>query len=196
MPAIRSALVVTAVWSIATGGYFAYRDDLLTRPMTEMQITSEDHVAELPAIADLRAQAERIMSQLDQGQVEQKLNALLQRQATVEATVEQRTSALTDDQSATGSINSKAPAPDRGSTIGTNGPSVAVGALAVSKPTSASARKRHGPRAHRRLVGRLRQHGKAAEIRPVRAQLLRAQRPAQPAQPLPAQPVHTWGAQS
>jgi len=61
MPTIRSALVVTAVCSIATGGYFAFRDDFVTRPMTEMQITSEDHVA------DLRAQADRIMSQLDQG---------------------------------------------------------------------------------------------------------------------------------
>ena len=31
MPTIRYALVVTAAWSIATGTYFAFRDDVLTR---------------------------------------------------------------------------------------------------------------------------------------------------------------------
>jgi hypothetical protein len=30
IPAIRYALVVTAVWLIATGTYFAFRDDGLT----------------------------------------------------------------------------------------------------------------------------------------------------------------------
>jgi hypothetical protein len=178
MPAIRSALVVAAVCSIATGGYFAYRDNLVTRPMTEMKITSaeEDH------IADLRAQADRIMSRLDQGQVEQKLNAVLQRQATLE----QQISALADDQSATGSTNPKALAPDRGSMIGTNAAPVAVGALAVSKPKSASARKRHGPRAHRRPGGPLRQHAKAVVAPPVRAQPLTV--PPVRTQPLPTSP--------
>jgi hypothetical protein len=147
---IRSALVVTVVGSIAGGGYFAFRDNLLARPMTEMKITAEDQ------IADLRAQADRIMSRLDQRQVEQQVNALLQRQAMLE----QQISALTDDlQSATASINSKTPAPDSGGVIGTNGPPVAAGALAVSKPRSASAHHRLGPRAHRRLAGRPRQHG-------------------------------------
>jgi murein DD-endopeptidase MepM/ murein hydrolase activator NlpD len=99
MPAIRSALVVTVVL-IATGTYF---DDAPTRLTTEMQITYEDH------IADLRAQVDRIMSRkfLDQKRVEQQLKALLQRQATLE----QHTSALTDDLSATGSIKFTPTAP-------------------------------------------------------------------------------------
>jgi hypothetical protein len=148
MPAIRSALVVTAAWSIATGAYFAFRDDV-THPMTEMQITYEDH------IADLRAQFDRIVSRqfLDQEQVQQQLNALLQRQATLE----QRTSALTDEQSVTGSINPKALAPDCGS-IANGPPVVELLPLAVSTPKSASARQRHGPRANRRPGARPRQH--------------------------------------
>jgi len=97
MPAIRFALVVAVAWSIATGTYFAFRDDVLTLPATEMQITYEDH------IADLRAQVDRIISRqfLDQEEVEQQLNGLLQRQATLE----QRASALTGDLSATRPMN-------------------------------------------------------------------------------------------
>jgi hypothetical protein len=93
MPAIRFALVVTVMWLIATGAYFAFRDDVLTLPTTEMQITYEDH------IADLRAQVDRIISRqfLDQEAVEQQLNGLRQRQLTLE----QRASALTGDLSAT-----------------------------------------------------------------------------------------------
>ena len=99
MPAIRSVLVVTAVL-IGTGTYF---DDAPTRLTTDMQITYEDH------IADLRAQVDRIMSRkfLDQKQVEQQLNALLQRQTTLE----QHTSALTDDLSGTASIKLTPTAP-------------------------------------------------------------------------------------
>lgn len=147
---IRSALVVMAVGSIAAGGYFAFRDNLLARAMTETKITSEDQ------IADLRMRADRIMNRLDQGQVEQQVNALLQRQATLEKQI----SALTDDlQLATSSISSKTLAPDSGGVIGTNGPPVAAGALAVSKPKSASTHHRLGPRAHRRLAARPRQPG-------------------------------------
>ncbi len=147
---IRSALAVMAVGSIAAGGYFAFRDNLLARPMTETKITSEDQ------IADLRMRADRIMNRIDQGQVEQQVIVLLQRQATLEKQI----SALTDDlQSATASINSKTLAPDSGGVIGTNGPPVAAGALAVSKPKSVSTRHRLGPRAHRRLAGRPRQPG-------------------------------------
>jgi hypothetical protein len=148
MPAIRSALVVSAVWSIAIGAYFAFRDDA-TQPMTEMQITYEDR------IADLRAQFDRIISRqfLDQEHVQQQLNALLQRQATLE----QRTSALTDDQSVTGSINPKAPAPDCGS-IASVPPVVELPGALASTPKSASPRQRHGPRAHRRPAARPRQH--------------------------------------
>jgi hypothetical protein len=147
---IRSALAVMAVGSIAAGGYFAFRDNLLARPMTETKITSEDQ------IADLRMRADRIMNRIDQGQVEQQVIVLLQRQATLEKQI----SALTDDlQSATASINSKTLAPDSGGVIGTNGPPVAAGAPAVSKPKSASTRHRLGPRSHRRLAGRPRQPG-------------------------------------
>ena len=62
----------------------------------EMQFAYEDRIAEL------RAQVDRITSRqlLDQEQFEQKLNALLQRQATLE----QRTSALGGDVATTGSI--------------------------------------------------------------------------------------------
>lgn len=147
---IRSALVVMAVGSIAAGGYFAFRDNLLARPMTETKITSEDQ------IADLRMRADRIMNRLDQRQVEQQVNALLQRQAALEKQI----STLTDDlQSATASIGPKTLAPDSGGVIGTNGPPVPAAALAVSKPKSASTRHRLGPRAHRRVAARPRQPG-------------------------------------
>jgi murein DD-endopeptidase MepM/ murein hydrolase activator NlpD len=96
---VVGTLVIMAVWSIATGTYFAFREDVLTRLIgrqAEMQFAYEDRIAEL------RAQVDRITSRqlLDQEQFEQKLSALLQRQAILE----QRTSALTGDLSATGSI--------------------------------------------------------------------------------------------
>src|SRR5262249_39054910 len=95
-----------AVWSIAIGTYFAFRDNVLTRLIgrqTEMQFAYEDRIAEL------RGQVDRIMSRqlLDQEQFEQKLNALLQRQTTLE----QRTSALAGDSSSTGSIKPTRVAP-------------------------------------------------------------------------------------
>ena len=88
-PGIRVALVVTVAWLIATGTYFALREVVLAPPTTEMQITYEDH------IADLRAQVDRIISRqfLDQEAVEQQLNGLRQRQVTLE----QRASALIGD---------------------------------------------------------------------------------------------------
>jgi murein DD-endopeptidase MepM/ murein hydrolase activator NlpD len=96
---VVGALVIMAVWSIATGTYFTFRDNVLTRLISrqaEMQFAYEDRIAEL------RAQVDRIMSRqlLDQEQFEKKLNTLLQRQATLE----QRTTALTGDPSATGTI--------------------------------------------------------------------------------------------
>src|SRR6185437_5232698 len=96
---VVGGLVVMAVWSIATGSYFAFRDNVLTRLIgrqAELQFAYEDRIAEL------RAQVDRITSRqlLDQEQFEQKLNALLQRQATLE----QRTLALGGDVSATGTI--------------------------------------------------------------------------------------------
>jgi murein DD-endopeptidase MepM/ murein hydrolase activator NlpD len=102
---VVGTLVIMAVWSIATGTYFAFRDNVLTRLIgrqTEMQFAYEDRISEL------RAQIDRIMSRqlLDQEQFEQKLNALLQRQTTLE----QRNSALTGDL-ATGSIKPSRIAP-------------------------------------------------------------------------------------
>jgi len=75
--------VIMGVWSIATGTYFAFREDVLTRLIgrqAEMQIAYQDRIAEL------RAEVDRITSRqlLDQEQFEGKLNGLLERQATLE----------------------------------------------------------------------------------------------------------------
>src|SRR3974377_1148082 len=96
---VVGTLVVMGVWSIATGTYFAFREDVLTRwsgRKAEMQSAYEDRIAEL------RAQVDRITSRqlLDQEQFEHKLSLLLQRQATLE----QRTGALGGDPNITGSV--------------------------------------------------------------------------------------------
>ena len=96
---VVGTLVVMAIWSIATGTYFAFREDVLTRLIgrqAQLQFAYEDRIAEL------RAQVDRITSRqlLDQEQFEQKLKDLLQRQATLE----QRTNALSGDVVTTGSI--------------------------------------------------------------------------------------------
>jgi murein DD-endopeptidase MepM/ murein hydrolase activator NlpD len=96
---VVGTLVIMAVWSIGTGTYFAFREDVLTRLIgrqADMQFAYEDRIAEL------RAQVDRITSRqlLDQEQFEQKLNALLKRQAALE----QRTSALSGDTLTTGAI--------------------------------------------------------------------------------------------
>ncbi len=96
---VVGTLVIMGVWSIATGTYFAFREDVLTRLIgrqAQMQFAYEDRIAEL------RAQVDRITSRqlLDQEQFEQKLKALLQRQVTLE----QRSEALTGDTMTTGSI--------------------------------------------------------------------------------------------
>jgi len=101
---VVGALVVMAAWSVATGTYFAFRDNVLTRLIgrqAEMQFAYEDRIAEL------RAQVDRIMSRqmLDQEQFEKKLNALLQRQSTLE----QRASALGGDLTTTGAIKPARP---------------------------------------------------------------------------------------
>jgi murein DD-endopeptidase MepM/ murein hydrolase activator NlpD len=75
------------VWLIATGTYFAFRDDALSRLIggqTELQIIYQDRIAKL------RAQIDRMMSQkfLHQEQVEQRVNALLQRQAQISLSLE------------------------------------------------------------------------------------------------------------
>jgi murein DD-endopeptidase MepM/ murein hydrolase activator NlpD len=103
---VVGALVVMGVWSIATGTYFAFRENVLTRLIgrqAEMQFAYEDRIAEL------RAQVDRVMSRqlLDQEQFEQKLNTLLQRQTTLE----QRTSALGGEGLTTGTIKPSRVAP-------------------------------------------------------------------------------------
>jgi murein DD-endopeptidase MepM/ murein hydrolase activator NlpD len=99
---VVGTLVIMAGWSIATGTYFAFRDDVLTRLIArqaEMQYAYEDRIAEL------RAQVDRITSRqlLDQEQFEQKLDGILKRQSVLES----RSSALGNiggDALTTGSI--------------------------------------------------------------------------------------------
>lgn len=103
---VVGTLVVMGVWSIATGTYFAFREDVLTRLIgrqADMQFAYEDRIAEL------RGQVDRITSRqlLDQEQFEKKLNVLLHRQSTLES----RTSALTGDMVTTGSIKPSRVAP-------------------------------------------------------------------------------------
>jgi murein DD-endopeptidase MepM/ murein hydrolase activator NlpD len=98
---VVGTLVIMAIWSVATGTYFAFHEDVLTRLISrqaQMQFAYEDRVAEL------RAEVDRITSRqlLDQEQFDSKLSGLLQRQAVLE----QRTSALSGDLNATGSIRS------------------------------------------------------------------------------------------
>jgi murein DD-endopeptidase MepM/ murein hydrolase activator NlpD len=104
---VVGSLVIMAGWSLATGTYFAFHDDVLTRLIArqaEQQFAYEDRIAEL------RAQVDRIASRqlLDQEQFEQKLEQILRRQATLE----QRSGALTGlpDPAPTGTIKSR-PAP-------------------------------------------------------------------------------------
>ncbi len=96
---VVGTLVVMAVWSVLTGSYFAFSEDVLTGLIgrqAKMQFAYEDRIAEL------RAQVDRITSRqlLDQEQFEQKLKTLLQRQARLES----RTEALAGDGLITGSI--------------------------------------------------------------------------------------------
>jgi murein DD-endopeptidase MepM/ murein hydrolase activator NlpD len=96
---VVGTLVIMGVWSIGTGTYFAFRESVLTGLMArnaEMQYAYEDRIAEL------RAQVDRITSRqlLDQEQFDQKLSALLKRQAVLE----HRTAALSGDALTTGSI--------------------------------------------------------------------------------------------
>jgi murein DD-endopeptidase MepM/ murein hydrolase activator NlpD len=78
------SFVVMAGWSLATGTYFAFHDDVLTRLIArqkEQQYAYEDRIAEL------RAQVDRIASRqlLDQEQFEQKLEHITRRQVTLES---------------------------------------------------------------------------------------------------------------
>jgi len=98
---VVGTLVTMAGWSVVTGTYFAFHDDVLKRLIArqaEMQFAYEDRIAEL------RAQVDRITSRqlLDQEQFEQKLEALLRKQSVLE----QRAATLSSlpDMTPTGSI--------------------------------------------------------------------------------------------
>ena len=96
-----------AGWSLATGTYFAFHDDVLSRLIArqkEQQFAYEDRIAEL------RAQVDRITSRqlLNQEQFEQKLEQVMRRQSTLESRAS--TLAGVPDPAPTGSIKSR-PAP-------------------------------------------------------------------------------------
>ena len=98
---VVGSLVIMAGWSVLTGTYFAFHDDVLKRLIArqaEMQFGYEDRIAEL------RAQVDRIASRqlLDQEQFEQKLEHLVRKQTTLE----QRAATLGSfpDMTVTGSI--------------------------------------------------------------------------------------------
>lgn len=98
---VVGTLVIMAGWSVVTGTYFAFHDDVLKRLIArqaEMQFAYEDRIAEL------RAQVDRITSRqlLDQEQFEGKLDQMLRRQSALE----QRAATLTGlaDPTTTGSI--------------------------------------------------------------------------------------------
>ncbi len=102
------SFVIMAGWSLATGTYFAFHDDVLKRLIArqaEQQFAYEDRIAEL------RAQVDRTASRqlLDQEQFEQKLEQILRRQTTLES----RATTLTavPDPTPTGSIRRARPAP-------------------------------------------------------------------------------------
>ncbi len=104
---VVGTLVIMAVWSIGTGTYFAFREDVLSGLISRqahMQIAYEDRIAEL------RGEVDRITSRqlLDQNQFERRLEALLKRQATLE----RHTAALADDGLTTGSIRRGKPEKD------------------------------------------------------------------------------------
>jgi murein DD-endopeptidase MepM/ murein hydrolase activator NlpD len=98
------SLVIMAGWSLATGTYFAFHDDVLSRLIVrqkEQQFAYEDRIAEL------RAQVDRITSRqlLNQEQFEQKLEQIMRRQSTLESRAS--TLAGVPDPAPTGSIKSR-----------------------------------------------------------------------------------------
>jgi murein DD-endopeptidase MepM/ murein hydrolase activator NlpD len=102
------SMVIMAGWSLATGTYFAFKDDVLSRLIArqkEQQYAYEDRIAEL------RAQIDRIASRqlLDQEQFEQKLEQIVRRQSTLESRAS--TLAGVPDSAPTGSINKGRPMP-------------------------------------------------------------------------------------
>lgn len=106
---VVGTLVVMAGWSVVTGTYFAFHDDVIKQMIArqaEMQFAYEDRIAEL------RAQVDRITSRqlLDQEQFEQKLDRLVRKQTLLES----RTATLSaiGDPVTTGSIKPAQRNPD------------------------------------------------------------------------------------
>jgi murein DD-endopeptidase MepM/ murein hydrolase activator NlpD len=102
------SLVIMAGWSLATGTYFAFHDDVLTRLIArqkEQQFAYEDRIAEL------RAQVDRITSRqlLNQEQFDQKLDQIMRRQMSLENRA--TTLSTLPDSMPTGSIGRSRPAP-------------------------------------------------------------------------------------
>jgi murein DD-endopeptidase MepM/ murein hydrolase activator NlpD len=117
---VVGALVIMAVWSMGTAGYFAFRDDLLTRLIArqaDMQYAYEDRITEL------RSQVDRLTSRqlLDQEQVEQKMDQLVRRQSVLES----RAAAISSlpDVSSTGSTKPAARPQPRSDNAATPKPS-------------------------------------------------------------------------
>jgi len=139
------SLVIMAGWSLATGTYFAFHDDVLTRLIArqkEQQFAYEDRIAEL------RMQVDRITSRqlLDQEQFEQKLDQIIKRQAVLE----QRASMLAGtDPATTGSIKHRpAPVtePARGESLSASpiNATVPVPAVPSDREARLDARKKSG----------------------------------------------------
>jgi murein DD-endopeptidase MepM/ murein hydrolase activator NlpD len=102
------SLVIMGGWSLATGTYFTFHDDVLTRLIArqkEQQFAYEDRIAEL------RAQVDRITSRqlLNQEQFEQKLEQIVRRQTSLESRAS--TLSILPDSMPTGSIGRTRPAP-------------------------------------------------------------------------------------
>ncbi|MEW6454316.1 MAG: peptidoglycan DD-metalloendopeptidase family protein [Pseudomonadota bacterium] len=102
---VVGATVIMAGWSLATGTYFAFKDDVLTRLIARQ---ADQNFAYEDRIAELRAQVDRIASRqlLDQEQFEQRLEQIQRRQQTLES----RASTMTGvpDPTPTGSIGRNA----------------------------------------------------------------------------------------
>jgi murein DD-endopeptidase MepM/ murein hydrolase activator NlpD len=101
---VVGTVVIMAGWSLATGTYFAFHDDVLTRLIArqkDQQYAYEDRIAEL------RAQVDRIASRqlLDQEQFEQRLDQITRRQATLESRAS--TLAGVPDPAPTGSLKGR-----------------------------------------------------------------------------------------
>jgi murein DD-endopeptidase MepM/ murein hydrolase activator NlpD len=121
-------LMIMSGWTLATGTYFAFKDDVLSgliARQAEQQFAYEDR------IADLRAQVDRIASRqlLDQEQFEKKLEQIVRRQATLESRAT-TLNAVPDSAAVTGSIRR---APARPSPISDTAPPTVI-----PKPTPIS----------------------------------------------------------